>query len=72
MIRSEKASRGPQAPPVRRSSPKSPTPMRMLARGSTMTRVDWEATMGPAWNAFWVRKRASTPKTMRAYVCPCR
>jgi hypothetical protein len=40
--------------------------MRMLANGSTITRVDCEATMGPAWNAFWVRNTANTPKTMRA------
>src|SRR5580658_804616 len=58
----ERASSGPQAPLVRSESTKRPTPIKMLASGSTSTRVDCEATIGPAWKAFWAMKTPRTPK----------
>src|SRR5450631_3156590 len=62
--RSETASRGPRAPLVWRLSPNSVMPMTMLTRGSTSTRAAWEAPIGPAWKAFWVRKTDTAQKML--------
>jgi hypothetical protein len=45
-------------------------PNRMLARGSTSTRVDCDAANGPAWKAFWVKKRPASPNAIEAVGLP--
>ena len=64
--RSETASSGPRAPLVCRLSPNRAMPMAMLTRGSTSTSAAWEAPIGPAWKAFWVRKTEASPNPASA------
>ncbi len=45
----------------RSCSPKSSMPMAMLARGSTMSRADWDAARGPTAKADSSSTVPSTP-----------
>ena len=48
-------------PPVWTWSPKSPIPMAMETRGSTITSADWDAVTGPTRKAFWARNIPTSP-----------
>jgi hypothetical protein len=48
-------------------SPKSSMPKAMLAKGSTISRADWEAASGPTAKADSSRTVPVTPLTTTAY-----